>query len=186
LKTKIISFIVMVFLVVSAGVANSATTLMAIGRSPFCAPLQSQDDLILMIKSRANDVKRGFELAGRSELYEPFMAQIDTVPIERKEYRKGTSFEWMFFKKAGGQVGIAQDVPWGSEDTFSGYQFDIVHNGTRSTFVVPLGCGNIAMLGESEIPVIAPMNQAPHCSMTISPTLAFCGETIVVDASSSF
>jgi hypothetical protein len=188
LKTKIISFIVMAILVVSAGVTNSATTLMTIGRSPFCAPLQSQDDLISMIKSRADDVRRGFELAGRSELYEPFLAQINTVPIDRKEYPKGTHFEWMFFKKAGGQVGIAKDVTWGNEDTFPGYQFDIVYNNTRSTFVVPLGCGNIAMLGEGEVPValVAPMNQAPHCRMTISQTLAFCGETLVVDASSSY
>jgi hypothetical protein len=150
---------------------------MTIGRSPFCAPLQSQDDLISMIKSRADDVRRGFELAGRSELYEPFLAQINTVPIDRKEYPKGTHFEWMFFKKAGGQVGIAKDVTWGNEDTFPGYQFDIVYNNTRSTFVVPLGCGNIAMLGEGEVPValVAPMNQAPHCRMTISQTLAFCG-----------
>ncbi len=178
----------MSLLVVSAGAAHSATTLMTIGRSPFCAPLQSQDDLISMIKSRTDDVKRGLELAGRSELYEPFMTQIDTVPIERKEYPKGTQFAWMFFKKAGEQIGIAKDVTWGNEDTFPGYQFDIVQNGTRSTFVVPLGCGNIAMLEESEIPIAmaAPMNQAPRCNMTISRTLAFCGETLVVDAGSSF
>ncbi|KJS02049.1 MAG: hypothetical protein VR65_06715 [Desulfobulbaceae bacterium BRH_c16a] len=191
LKTKIISFVVMAFLVVSGGIANSATTLMEIGRSPFCVPLENSDQLIAMVKSRAGEVEKGFELAGRSELYQPFMTQIETTQIQRNEYPKGTRFEWMFFKKKGkGQVRIARDVTWGNEDTFPGYQFDIEHEGTRSTFVVPLGCGNIALLGESRVEEPAPapvarINQAPTCGMAVSPTKAFCGDTITVDARNS-
>jgi hypothetical protein len=136
-------------------------------------------------------VEKGFELAGRSDLYKPFMAQIATAKIEKVDFPKGSHFEWMFFKKKGkGKLRIAKDVTWANNTTFPGYQFDVEHNGTRSTFVIPLGCGNVALMGESKIQevaktVVAKPNQAPKCGMTVTPVKAYCGETITVDARNS-
>lgn len=191
LKSKIFSFVVMAFMLMSVNVANSSTTLMEIGRSPFCVPIQSADDLRTMLKTRAAEVEKGFSLAGRSDLYKPFMDQVGTAKIEKLEFSKGAHFEWMFFKKKGkGKIRVAKDVTWANNKTFPGYQFDIEHNGTRSTFVVPLGCGNVALMGESKIqevvkaPVVKP-NQAPKCGMTVTPVKGYCGETISVDARNS-
>lgn len=192
MKTKIFSFVVMAFLLVSVSVANSATTLMEIGRSPFCVPLQSADDLRTMLKSRTSEVEKGFALAGRSDLFKPFMAQVGTAKIEKVEFPKGAHFEWMFYKKKGkGAVRVAKDVTWANNKTFPGYQFDIEHNGTRSTFVIPLGCGNVALMAENKspeevakAPVVKP-NQAPTCGATISSVRAFCGEIITVDGRNS-
>ena len=190
MKRQLFSFIVMAFMLVSVSVANSATTLMEIGRSPFCKPLKSADDLVTMVQSRAGEMEKGFALAGRSELYQPFMAQIGTTKIERVEFPKGTHFEWMFFKKKGkGAVRVAKDVNWANTKPFPGFQFDIVHEGNRITFVVPLGCGNVALFAESRMPVekppVARKNQAPTCGMVVTPTKSFCGDKVTVDARNS-
>ena len=187
---KLFSFIVMAFMLVSVSTADAATTLMQIGRSPFCEPLRSPDELVTMVQSRASEMERGFALAGRPELYEPFMAQIGTTTIETVDYPKGTHFEWMFFKKGGkGAVRVARDVTWANEQPFPGYQFDIVHEGNRITFVVPQGCGNVALFAESRIPEERPpvtrVNQPPTCGMVVTPTRAFCGDKITVDARNS-
>lgn len=177
-------------MLVSVSVVNAATTLMEIGRSPFCKPINSPDELVTMVQSRAGEMEKGFALAGRSELYQPFMAQIGTAKIERVEYPKGTHFEWMFFKKRGkGAVRVAKDVTWANDKPFPGWQFDIVHEGKRITIVVPQGCGNVALYAESAIPVekppVARKNQAPTCGMVVTPTKAFCGEKVTIDARNS-
>ena len=192
MKRKIFSFVIMAFLLVSVGIAHSATTLVEIGRSPFHQPpLKSADELINMVQTKAVEVEKGFALAGRSDLYQPFMAQIATAKIEKVDFPKGSYFQWMFYKKKGkGTVRIVKDVTWGNDKPFPGFQMDIEHNGVRSTIVVPLGCGNVALMAESKIPEVvkAPPpqpNQAPKCGMTVSSVRAFCGEIITVDARNS-
>jgi hypothetical protein len=119
------------------------------------------------------------------------MDQVATAKIEKVEYPKGSHFEWMFFKKKGkGKLRIAKDVTWANNTTFPGYQFDVEHNGTRSTFVIPLGCGNVALMSESKTQevaktVVTKANQAPKCGMTVTPVKAYCGETVTVDARNS-
>lgn len=182
----------MVFLLGSVNIVNSATALMEIGRSPFYQPaLKSTDELLAMLRSRVSEVKKGFALAGRSDLFEPFMDQVGKAEIKKVEFQKGSHFQWMFFKKNGkGEVRIAKDVTWANHKTFPGFQFDILHNGTRTTFVVPLGCGNVALMAENRVPEVvkAPVvkpNKAPVCSMLVSPTRGFCGEVVTVDARNS-
>lgn len=186
------TFVLFFSLVMSA---NAATTLMEIGRSPFHQPpLKTVDELIDMVQNKKAEVEKGFAISGRSDLFAPFMEQITTTPINTVEFGKGSWFEWMFYKKKGkGTVRIVRDVTWGNDKTFLGFMFYIDNDGTRYTFVVPLGCGNIALMGESAIPVVVqppppvlpPPNQDPQCGMTVSSVRAFCGEIITVDASSS-
>lgn len=186
-------------LVFAVSSADAATRLTQIGRSPFYQPpLTTVDSLRAMVASEQADVKIGFEKAGRPDLYEPFITQINTTEVELIDFQKGAWFEWMFFKKKGvGAVRVAKDVTWVSDNTFPGFQFDIESEGTIYTFVVPLGCGNIALMGDKPAPlpppepapappvVVAPVNQAPQCGMTVSSVRAFCGEIITVDASGS-
>ena len=188
------SVITAALLVLGVSTANAATILMEIGRSPFYQPpLTTVDTLLTMVQDKDQDVKKGFEIAGYSELYEPFVSQIGTTQIESVDFPKGSWFEWMLFKKNGqGNVRVAKDVTWANENTFPGFKFDIDHEGNRYTFAVPLGCGNIALMGMNPIPAAAvvvpppvPANQAPRCGMTVSSVRAFCGEIITVDASDS-
>lgn len=196
MNRRILSALTVVIVFCTLSTAYGATTLMQIGRSPFYQPpLTTSDSLIAMVQEQESSIKVGFEKAGRPELFVPFMTQIATTQIETVDFKKGDKFEWMLFKKKGTNiVRVAKDVTWGNEKTFRGFKFTIDHDGMRNTFVVPLGCGNIALMDASPIPappppppvaVAPPPNKPPKCGMTVTPERAYCGEKIVVDASNS-
>lgn len=190
MSKKIYLLTVMAVLLISVSVGNAATTLTEIGRSPFHQPpLKTKEDLVSMLKLKAPEVAKGFALAGRSDLYEVFMDQVAKTQVDLVQFPKGSQFEWMFYKKKGkGTVRIVKDVTWGNDKPFPGFQFPIEKDGIRYTFVIPLGCGNVALMGESKIPAVVvapPPNKPPQCGMTVTPAKAFCGENITVDARTS-
>ena len=189
MKQKLYSLVIITVLLVSVSMANAATTLVEIGRSPFNQPpLKTKEDLLSMLKLKAPEVAKGFALAGRSDLYEVFMDQVTKTKIDLVQFPKGSHFEWMFYKKKGkGTVRIVKDVNWGSDKPFPGFQFLIEKAGVRYTFVIPLGCGNVALMGQSKAPEVAAAapNKPPQCGMTVTPTKVFCGESVTVDARSS-
>lgn len=180
---------VLLFFLAVLGSAQAATVINEFGQSPFHKPpLTSVEELRAMVDGKQAEVRKGFSLAGRAELAEPFITQIQTVPIEIVDYPKDTYLPWMFYKKNGvGTVKISRDVTWGNTDTFPGFTFDIEHGDTIATFVIPQACGNIALLSErpKPAPVAPPPNQAPTCAMTVTPQKAFCGEPVIIDASAS-
>ncbi len=180
--------------------AQAATTLQVIGRSPFYQPpLTSVDDLKKMVQTEEMDVKRGFDLTPQADLFPVFIDQVMKAEIETVAFEKGSKFEWMLYKKKGkGAVRVVKDVTWGSEKPFTGYKFYIDKDGSRYTFAVPLGCGNIAYMGMKAIPVVAvappvvstpvvvqKANQPPRCNMVVTPAKTFCGEMVTIDATSS-
>ncbi|BHH84032.1 hypothetical protein [Desulforhopalus sp. 52FAK] len=173
----IMSVITVALLVLGLGTANASTRLMEIGRSPFHQPpLTTVDTLQAMVVDQDQDVKKGFEKAGNPELYEPFVAQLPSAEIEKVDFQKGSWFEWMFFKKKGkGAVRVAKDVTWVNEKPFQGFKFDIDHEGQRYTFGVPLGCGNIALMGVQPVPVVVP----PPVAVVPPPPVAVEEEPVV-------
>ena len=190
MRKHIVSLFVMALVLVSVSIANAATTLVEIGRSPFHQPpLKNQEELLTMLKAKNPEVAKGFALAGRSDLYEVFMDQVFKTKIEMVQFPKGSHFEWMFYKKKGkGTVRIVKDVTWGNDKPFPGFKFAVDKNGIRYVFVIPLGCGNVALMEESKIPEVAappPANKAPQCGMTVTPVKSFCGEMVTVDARTS-
>lgn len=190
MKHKFFSFCSMVLLLVSVSVANATTTLVEIGRSPFHQPpLKNKEELVKMLKAKNPEVAKGFALAGRSDLYEAFMEQVIKTKIDLVQFPKGSQFEWMFYKKKGkGTVRIVKDVIWGNDKPFPGFQFTVDKGGIRYTFVIPLGCGNVALMGSNKIPevvVAPPPNKPPQCGMTVTPVKTFCGQTVTVDARAS-
>lgn len=195
MKKKSILYSALFLMLVVAGSAGASTILMTIGRSPFHQPpLTTEESLRTMVLEKAADVKIGFEKAGLGELASPFISQIKGADIEAVQFQKGSWFEWMMFKRGGvGAVRVAKDVTWANAKPFPGYKITIEHEGSLYTFAVPLGCGNIALMGKKALPeVVAPApapvpvaNQSPLCAMTVSSVRAFCGEIITVDASGS-
>ncbi len=176
-------------LLCSVSMAQAATTLMQIGRNPFHQPpLTTPQELIDMVQTQSADVEKGFALAGASDLYEPFVSQLPNADIKAVDFQKGSYFEWMFFKTKGkGTVKVAKDLTWGNEKPFPGYQVDITKDNKVYTFAIPLGCGNVALMGVREVEpvaVVAP-NKAPQCGMTVSSTRAFCNDVVTVDATGS-
>jgi len=192
-KSLVLIAIAGTFLV--AGSAHAAMTLHQIGRSPFYQPpLTSVDDLKKMVQTERTDVRRGFDLTPQADLFPAFMEQLGRAEVEAVDFEKGSKFKWMFYKKKGkGSVRVVKDVTWGNDKPFPGYKFYIDRDGSRYTFAVPLGCGNIAYMGKSAVPVAAPVkavpvaaaNKSPRCKMVVSPVSVFCGQMITVDASGS-
>lgn len=197
LKKRGVLLCVMTLLLLVFSSAQAANVLMEIGRSPFHKPpLTSTEELLAMLQSKDTEVRKGFELSGRSELFVPFMSQVTSAPIRTVEYQKGSWFEWMFYKRKGvGTVKVMKDVTWGNEVPFVGFEIDIEHEGSIHTFVIPLGCGNVALMASRPVPpqpvvvqpppVLPPPNQSPICAMSVTPVKAFCGEIIAVDAGTS-
>jgi len=191
LKQKLFSFFIMALLLVSVSAADAATTLMEIGRSPFHQPpLKTKEDLVAMLKAKNPEVAKGFALAGRSDLYEVFMDQVTKTKIELVQFPKGSQFAWMFYKQKGkGTVRIVKDCTWGNDKPFPGFKFSVDKAGVRYTFVIPLGCGNVALMEESKIPEVAavppPPNKPPQCGMTVTPAKTYCGDNVTVDARTS-
>ncbi|WP_457575377.1 hypothetical protein [Desulfomarina sp.] len=200
MKLKLFIIISVMLFLLPAGGSQAAMTLKVIGRSPFYQPpLTSVEELRSMVQTRAADVRDGFNLTSQGSLYSAFMEQIMTVPIKKAEFSRGTKLDWMLFKKKGkGRVRVVRDVTWGGEKPFPGYTFFIDNKGRRYTFVVPAGCGNIALAGTALLPKTAavvsepperkvepPVNQAPRCTMTVAPVKAFCGQRIRIDATDS-
>lgn len=190
MKKPTIFLSVMLFWLAAFSCAQAATVMMEFGRSPFHQPpLASTGELLAMIEKKEAEVRKGFSLAGRDDLAGPFLEQVITVPIEIVEYPKDTYFQWMFYKKKGkGEVKVVRDVTWGNSEPFRAFTLDIEHTGNVTTFVIPLDCGNIALMHEKTKPqqvLTLPANQAPTCAMTIVPERAFCGEAVTVNAGGS-
>ncbi len=193
MNVKVISAVAAGGLLLSVGAAHSATTLMQIGRSPFHRPpLASTSDFLKMVQTQAADVEKGFIKAGYPQLYQPFMEQIGSADIQLLDFPKGTHFDWMFFKRKGnGDVRVARDLTWGNKVPFPAYTFGILSEGRKYNFVVPLGCGNVALLNVEDVVVeemveeVAVENQMPICRASVAPVKTYWGEAVSVDASRS-
>lgn len=189
LNYRTITATLIAFFLLSGSMVHAATTLMEIGRSPFHQPpLTSPDSLVAMVKEKEAEIKRGLSLAGMPELFSPLMDQIDSVRIEETEFSKGSSFAWMLFKKRGkGAVRVARDVVWGAEKPFPAFQFQIEADKKLYDLVVPLGCGNLALLAIGDLisPMAKESNLAPQCSVVVTPTTGYCGEPVRIDALAS-
>ena len=157
MNKKTLPYIV-VFLILFALSASNAAAITVFGNHPFYKPpLTSVSEFKAMVLEQKDAVRKGLELAGAGELYEPLMAQLPNAEVKTVQYHKGQTLKWMFFRKNGtGPVRIDRNVVWESETPFTGYEFDIDFKGNRYTFVVPLVCGNVALAGIVPVPAVAP------------------------------
>ncbi len=162
MKLKILSQVT-VLLLLSVCIAEAANTLTVLGRNPFyTSPLQSVGDLNTMMRVAQDEVKEGLTIAGVGDIFDPLMEQFQNVQVFQKEYPKGQTLEWMFYKRKGkGSVRVMKNFVWDGDEPFSGYEFDIDAKGKRYTFVVPLICGNLALKSVVGIPAIMPVAQSP-------------------------
>lgn len=137
--------------------AHSAQAITSMGNHPFYQPpLTSTDDLYKMIDEKKWEIKVGFKAAGIGPVYDSFMNQVGDAEITKIEYEKGTTLQWMFYRRNGeGPLLIDNHVVWESDNPIPAYEFDIDHDGQSYTFSVPLICGNIALKAIG--PITAPV-----------------------------
>ncbi len=168
--------------------AQAAHVMTEFGLSPFHKPpLTSVADFQAMVDAKETDIRKGLALSGREDLIDPFFAQVKTAPITIVDYPKDTTMQWMFYKKKGvGEVKVVRDVLWANDTPFAAVTFDLELADKVATIIVPLECGNVALLREVAKPqVVVPPNQPPTCVMTVAPEKAFCGEPVTINAGAS-
>ena len=174
LHKKIVFMLITCLVLSYASTGSAAMTLTQIGISPFYRPpLTSEADLRTLVKTRSVDLKTGFTKAGYADLYQSFSEQFPTATIETIKIKHGESMQWMLYKKKGkGPVVVAKDVTWGGGAPLDAFSFSIIKDQKRYEFVVPFGCGNVALkdvisMEVSAAPVVAPP-PAEHSVSTVA------------------
>lgn len=162
-KSKLLLLLAILAMVGFASPSMATSTLTKLGTHPFYTPpLTSVADLHTMVQKRGSKLEEGFAKAGAADLYPAFAEQFANAQIETVTVQPGESFQWMLFRKWGkGQVAAARDLVWGGRAPFEAFKFSIQKDGNEYHFIVPLVCGNIALMNVTAVPVAQVEEPAP-------------------------
>jgi len=178
-KTTVI-FVVLALVALTAMSYAQTTKLKRIGLYTF-ATVKGQEPTPAMMKglfdAHAAEIKQGFDLAGNPELYEPFMEQMKTAEWQDTTIPVGETFPWMLFKSRE-EVKVARNIEWAGKEPLTAFIVPIKKDWKQYQFIVPKGCGNIA-LGSKVVDLVPPA----VCSLVVTPTRANVNDPITVDMS---
>ena len=182
LRKSAVLFVVMALVVFTAMSFAQTTKLKRIGLYTFCT-VKGQAPTPAMMKglfeTRAADIKTGFDLAGNSELYQPFMDQMKTAEWTDTTLPIGEVLPWMLFRSHE-QVKVARNIEWAGKEPLPVFIVPITKDWKQYEFVIPHGCGNIALSSK-----VTDLIQPAVCSLTVTPARANVNDPITVDMSGS-
>jgi hypothetical protein len=92
----------------------------------------------------ADDIKRGFELAGYPGLYSPFIDQVRQAAFTERQLAVGEQMLWMIFRSQG-QVKVIHDLEWAGQAPLDVISFSVREGDKKYEFIMPKACGNIAL-----------------------------------------
>ncbi len=182
LRKSAVLFVVMALVVFTAMSFAQTTKLKRIGLYTFCTVKGQAPTPATMkglFETRAADIKTGFDLAGNSELYQPFMDQMKTAEWTDTTLPIGEVLPWMLFRSHD-QVKVARNIEWAGKAPLPVFIVPVTKDWKQYQFVIPHGCGNIA-LGSKVIDLIQPA----VCSLSVTPARANANDPITVDMSGS-
>lgn len=152
--SRSVLFLMCLFLCIG-NAAHAETELKVLGTSPFSQfELKSVDDLRHMVESLRSDLKNGFERVGAADLFEGFVTQVNQGDIDTIKVQPGQKMQWMIFRNARA-VKVITDLVWAGNEPFTAYQLDVEKSGTRYSFIIPVICGNVALVEASTVPASA-------------------------------
>lgn len=151
-KRKLLLLTTCISLSLSATAAYAKQTLYQLGNTPFSTPLATVEDLKSMVSSHPDDLKQGFDLAGYPQIYDAFIDQLSEADIKTIQMGKGSTMEWMLYRK-NGKVKITRDVTWGAEEPFNAFSFPVDYEGQRYNMIVPWKCANVTLVDVNDAPV---------------------------------
>ncbi|MCJ7580584.1 MAG: PKD domain-containing protein [Candidatus Aminicenantes bacterium] len=135
----------------------------------------------ILLDKYTGDIKYGFDTAGYSDLFIPFIEQIRSGSFQEKSMAVGDKFMWMLFRSKD-KVKVVNDLEWAGQAPLPVYSFVVNHNNKNYEFVMPKPCGNISLIGiEEVIPVILDA----VCSMAVTPVKMNINDAVTVDMSGS-
>lgn len=215
MKRKIIVSVI-VFSLFLGATSLYAATLTRLGTSPFykAKDLKPQD-VYKIVKANADIVKDGFIKALSINLYDPFMAQLESAKLEEIQIQPNETLLWMVFKKKN-KAHLLRDVVWKGKKPFAAYRFFVNHGNQAYEYIFPKACMNITLKSIAPIPkkpvvkkvappvvkkvappvvkkvappaavAVVKKNEPPYCDLKAAPRRLFTGNIVTLDASSSY
>jgi len=159
-------FFVLVVLMVLASLSIFAQTkkLRDIGRYKFI-PIEPGTPAPAMMKliaeKYADDIQRGFDLAGYPDLYPPFIDQVRQAAYTKADLAVGSRIPWMIFRSQG-QIRVVHDLEWAGQEPLSVFSFSVQEGGRQYTLIMPESCGNISLLRMGPVQAASPEPVPPQ------------------------
>jgi hypothetical protein len=150
---KLIFFCISILILFSLSVSAETKKLRQVGRYKLMnvnETMPTEEVMKAIVERYSEDIKSGFDLAGNSDLYVPFIDQIKESAFEEKELAIGDKMRWMIFRSQG-KVKIVQDLEWAGNAPLPVYSFAFVKGEKSYEFIMPKSCGNISLLGEEAV-----------------------------------
>jgi len=111
---------------------------------PIKAGTPAPEMMKVIAEKYADDIKRGFDLAGTPSLYAPFIDQIRQSAFTEKQLAVGGKMLWMIFR-AQGQINVVYDLEWAGQAPLAVLSFSIQEGDKKYELIMPKACGNISL-----------------------------------------
>lgn len=97
-----------------------------------------------VVEKYADDVRRGFELAGTPELYSPFMERVRESTFTERELAVGSTMLWMVFRSQG-EIKVIHDLEWAGRGPLPVFAVSVQAGDRKYEIILPKACGNVAL-----------------------------------------
>lgn len=98
----------------------------------------------LIAEKYADDIQRGFNLAGYPNLYLPFIDRIRQSAYTEKELAVGSKMLWMIFRSHN-EIKVIHDLEWAGQGPLPVFAFSIQEGDKKYEVIMPKTCGNISL-----------------------------------------
>jgi hypothetical protein len=115
-----------------------------------------------------------------SDLYLPFLDQLNAGAFTEKSIPVGDKFYWMLFRTQG-KVKVLEDVEWAGKQPLPVFSLTARKDNKDYEFIIPKPCGNIALYRITEARIQPPA--LPLCNLLVTPAKANVNDLITVDMS---
>lgn len=124
-----------------------------LGRAPLSPYLQSPQEVKNLLKKVNEEVGRALDYFPGGALgeatYAALYEQLDQLRLDLVEVQPGQKMIWMMYSRGR----LLKGLRWAGAESFQAYKFLLEAEGKEFTFIVPVRCGNIALLEMREAPV---------------------------------
>jgi hypothetical protein len=131
----------------SLSIFGQTKKLTDIGRYRFIPikPGTSAPEIMKIIAEKyADDIQRGFNLAGYPNLYLPFIDRIRQSAYAERELAVGSTMLWMIFRSQG-EIKVIHDLEWAGQQPLPVLSFSIQEGDKKYEVIMPKSCGNISL-----------------------------------------
>jgi hypothetical protein len=137
---------------------------------PIKAGVSPSELMKTVLEKYADDIERGFELAGHPELYLPFIDRIRQSAYKEGQLAVGDKMLWMIFRSQG-QIKVVHDLEWAGQEPLPVYLFSVPEGDKKYELIMPVSCGNISLqrvesvsapAGEQKPPQAPPIQDKPE------------------------